>query len=1466
MINTRTFLRICLKAGLGLVLIWGMVLTGIWAGLNFLETQRGRDWLFARLGTKIPGQIQCRGLALNLIQGEMAVDDIVIQGPDHAQVARADRLALAVHWAALLKGEVRVRSLALSRPAADLVMGKDGRLNLMAALTAPSDQGEGNSGASLGVDQIPLNLIIDRAVVSQGRFSYKGLSCAKENRAPGPAGSVAGLDFSLLGFNLKKMTGEVMLSFDRGMAEVPESCLGTDSGQGQPSETGTVRIPLLPGRIMARLDHGRTGRAGLDGVRLAGLKIQAQTEDLELTLYGSVSDLLGDPDLDLTLESWFAARGGKGLAGQLLPGIRSRLPQGRVHVQAHARGGPADPQIRVTLDSDRLALAWAEFETPLNARLSLEGAWGRPEADSRENRPARLELTRFRLGLPGISVTGAGTLDPSSMALDSQVQVAVKDLSVPAGYAGVAALGSLEATAWVSGAAAAPDIRLKAGTKDLGINGIHLGNLALDAGLDAGKKLCINRFSLNRGGLSLAGKGDAVLFKEAFIPGAQIPVQFDLDLDAGPLDRLSDLVPDMAGMLGATVQVRGTVTSPEIQGQIHGDNLAAGPVYLGTGQAKFRLSQGMLSLDSLDLAAKDSRLTARGSARIMDSQGVLVTNPELDCSLTGSRIDLGALAHQASGILDITANIRGTLGNPRAALSCAGHGLSAQAVRIGDMRLAGNLENGLLTIQTATLENRTSALNLNGQVRVFNPGTLDLNPLPEFDLTVDQSRVRLEDFTDQAAGEVGFSGHISGNPQDMTGRLAVAAGKLGLWGQTLAGGQASLRVLGKTVHIDRADIRMPDGSRLSAHGMVRPVDQYLDLNLTTRNFNLADLAALRQQGLDKGSLTLDLRAWGRAKDLEAAGRLDLRDLAVLGEKQPNLGLDLGLNQRVLRLEGGVPGSGTPLVRGRYDLKTHDFSADLTLERLNLTPYFRLAGRPALGGRVSADVRARGKAGQWETLSGRADISDVDLTWENQPLAGISAVRILLDQGRLNLAPVRISLAREGELTLSGKGSLFGPKDADPGRDLDFRADGKIPLGVLVPLADGVTSARGMVRVSGRCTGSANQPDVSAEIRFKDLGLGLAWIEQEIRNLSGEIRITPDQIQVARVDGHLDQGEFSLKGRVGLGQGRVRDMDLGVRARNLGLDLPDMADMALNADLTLRGTAESSHLKGDIVLLHGRYYKDVALNLVSMATTRTRKVKPLKTDTLPPFLGNIALDIDLTRRDPLVVENNLADLELSPDLTIGGTGAAPLVQGRARVDAGVLKFRDTRFDVKKGVIDFTNPYRTEARIDVEGEMAVRSWVITLKVTGTPDDLDLTFESDPWEPHADILSLIAFGKTTRELRSADGGGAFAPQEILANMVAQSLQKEVKAATGLDYFEIETNDNAQAAADGNNPRVKVTMGADLSRQISVKYGIAVRKGRTVQRVTTSYKLLESLVLNAFQETDGHFGGEVRYRLEFR
>jgi autotransporter translocation and assembly factor TamB len=257
------------------------------------------------------------------------------------------------------------------------------------------------------------------------------------------------------------------------------------------------------------------------------------------------------------------------------------------------------------------------------------------------------------------------------------------------------------------------------------------------------------------------------------------------------------------------------------------------------------------------------------------------------------------------------------------------------------------------------------------------------------------------------------------------------------------------------------------------------------------------------------------------------------------------------------------------------------------------------------------------------------------------------------------------------------------------------------------------------------------------------------------------------------------------------------------------------------------------------------------------------VAPATRPVTIPYLDTVDLNIVIGHRQPFAVENNVAQLNISPDIKIGGTLANPIVSGRAQVRDGTVTFQRRNFEVKRGIIDFVNPYRTEAEIDIESEAEIRTWKVNLAIKGTLDNLDITLTSIPTETDADILSLILFGRTARELTAGEGGSQRTTGQIMAEMLSDTLGDDLRKRTGVDILQLETTDGTDDRDPGG---IKVTVGKHLSDRMTVKYAIETNQGETQQWAIMEYKLLERILVNGSQSNAGLFGAELVYRIEFR
>lgn len=1283
-------------------ILCGLLLVSIWAVNIFLESRYSQDFLLTLLHDNIPGHLSVEKLGINLFTGRLDIEGLRLQGPENQELVRVKSLGGNWSWVGLLVGQIHLSSVVVESPELTVQVLKDGSLDLLSSFVPPGPSQTGDSPGGL-----PLNIVVSEFILNKGVISFKlpekDLSVL-----------VSGVDILMSDVNLLELQGQLRAGFETGKI----------------TRRGNPPVLLNASRIQAKVEDG--------GV--SGILVQAGADGLDLTLTGSIQDVLNLPFFDITLESKMALESLARVAG----------------------GGSIFPKGEGTL------------------ALSVMGTLDNPE------------------------VTGNIHLDALGFKADTfrdvNLQLKMKDRQVTISPSrGASRMGNLSLT----------------------------GTIDLDQGFPNGFG---NPFDLD-----------------------QIAYTLGATLSETQLSALLGTVPGAQGQLTTRINLKGTGIDPErmkadLTAELTATGLKAGGME-GALDARLALEMG---LDRHIARIQSVRLTGPGIS-LMGHGQLDISDMALSGKLDLGADDIGTLTSltgvKGKGSVQATADIDGSVSSPIVSLSVLGSHLGFNEFLLGDLRLkAGLNDKGRLDIETFQISHGNSLITGSGRANILD-AELTPVPDPEILLSLKGNSVLLEDFFTDLTGHFSINGQVTGKLSHLTGGVTIDGNTLVMGGQTIDRISSKILFKNRILEIARMEIQVSPGAMVTVQGEVSPMDQTLELHLDGKNFDLTSLNLVENAGVDEGRVVLKIAARGSFQDPKVKGEINIQDLVILKEKQGPMDFLVEVNHRQLTVKGNLG----PALEGTYDLDTRAFSAALDMAGLSLSPYFKLAGQPEFSGTITGRIRAEGRADALDRMRASAAFSKIAIVHGDKPFLRIHKAGVTFENGVLFLPSTRIGLLEKGSFTVEGTGAIDG--------GLDFKGQGEIPLEIINPLVQGIESATGLIRMSASLGGSIAVPAIQGEVWFDGVGISVAEIEQDFTAVEGRIKLAPDKIEILGVKGHLGQGRFDLGGSLGLNAWAVNTIDLKLNAQQLDLSIPDLMDISLNGGLKLSGTDAASQLTGEIVLLAGRYYKDIELNLISTATERTRKEAPINDKKPSDFLKNIGLNVNIRRREPMLVDNNLAYLEISPDLTIKGTGATPLLAGRAQVDSGHINFRRAQFEVKKGVIDFLNPYTIEPALDIEGETQIRDWTVTLAVSGVPDNLKFHLSSSPSEPDADILSLIAFGKTTRELRESDGGGGAFSQGILTGMVADPLQKTLKDATGLDHLEINANDTGTGFG-----RVNVTVGTDLSRQMTVKYGVVVKDGETVYRVTTDYKLLEQLLMSGYQDIGGNFGGELKYRLEFR
>jgi autotransporter translocation and assembly factor TamB len=131
------------------------------------------------------------------------------------------------------------------------------------------------------------------------------------------------------------------------------------------------------------------------------------------------------------------------------------------------------------------------------------------------------------------------------------------------------------------------------------------------------------------------------------------------------------------------------------------------------------------------------------------------------------------------------------------------------------------------------------------------------------------------------------------------------------------------------------------------------------------------------------------------------------------------------------------------------------------------------------------------------------------------------------------------------------------------------------------------------------------------------------------------------------------------------------------------------------------------------------------------------------------------------------------------------------------------------------------------------------------------------SSPPEKDPDILSILLFGKTRAELERGEIVSPMSADRLLMQVLSQTFGRDIRTVTGLDELQLQ-------AEEIDN--IKLTMGKQLTRRLGTKYSVETQKGDFVQRAAAEYRILENISLTGYRDTEGAFGAQMQFRLEFQ
>src|SRR5262249_18530100 len=257
-------------------------------------------------------------------------------------------------------------------------------------------------------------------------------------------------------------------------------------------------------------------------------------------------------------------------------------------------------------------------------------------------------------------------------------------------------------------------------------------------------------------------------------------------------------------------------------------------------------------------------------------------------------------------------------------------------------------------------------------------------------------------------------------------------------------------------------------------------------------------------------------------------------------------------------------------------------------------------------------------------------------------------------------PIRIAMeqqkVRVDELQLVGEDTrlrVSGSVDLNQQR-MALKVTGDAGLGILQGFFHDVRGA-GRAALTAAVDGRLDQPQFSGSATITDGRLRHFSIPNSLDAINGRIQFDSGGIRLDDVSATLGGGRVQFGGRVGLDGYLPGDIDVTIRGDEMRLRIPEGVRSVVDADLSLRGNFKGSTLGGTVTVANAIWNRriDTPGSLFDLASRRSGSGVPVATTEPPPALP-LKFDLQLLVPSSLRVENNLARLVASADLTMRGT--------------------------------------------------------------------------------------------------------------------------------------------------------------------------------------------------------------------
>lgn len=319
------------------------------------------------------------------------------------------------------------------------------------------------------------------------------------------------------------------------------------------------------------------------------------------------------------------------------------------------------------------------------------------------------------------------------------------------------------------------------------------------------------------------------------------------------------------------------------------------------------------------------------------------------------------------------------------------------------------------------------------------------------------------------------------------------------------------------------------------------------------------------------------------------------------------------------------------------------------------------------------------------------------------------------------------------------------------------------LAFLTTWAPVVRSVQGTFGLNASIAGTVGRPQwqATARVQVPEVRLHGASLPS-VRDLSLRIQANERRLTVQEATVMLAGGRLRVEGGADMTKLSDPVLDLRLRAEQVLVVRDDTLSLRANADVACRGPVSRADVSGSIDFVRGRVFKEVEFLPLSLPnqlppppppTALARSGPP----AAPPPFDAWSFNLAIRTQDPIRLMGNVVRGSVVADLRLVGSGARPVLTGKATMEQMWVKLPFSRLNITEGVVTFSEDRPFDPQINVVGESITDGRIVQVMVQGRALDPRLRFTSSPPLPEGEIASLLATGVTTGDLTSSGNEAA-------------------------------------------------------------------------------------------------------------